>query len=124
MAKNKEVVRCVRQQTIATYDVNDGFLVDVVCDVKELMYSYWLYHKDCGVKVLYVQVPKIYKNDDGYTITNIAKPRMLRITLTQRLGKRIKSIIRIITFWYNKGEGLRLEKAWVFFCVRKAAENK
>lgn len=40
MAKNKEVVRCVRQQTIATYDVNDGFLVDVVCDVKELMYSY------------------------------------------------------------------------------------
>ena len=25
MAKNKEVVRCVRQQTIATYDVNDGF---------------------------------------------------------------------------------------------------
>lgn len=74
MAKNEEVVRSVRQQTIATCDVNDGFLVDVVLDVKELMYSYWLYHKEYGVKVLYVQVPKIYKNDDGYTITNIAKP--------------------------------------------------
>ena len=74
MAKKNEVVRCVRQQAIATYDVNDGFLVDVVLDVKELMYSYWLYHKEYGVKVRYVQVPKIYKNDDGYTITNIAKP--------------------------------------------------
>lgn len=74
MAKKNEVVRCVRQQTIATYDVNDGFLVDVVLDVKKQVYAYWLYHKDCGVKVRYVQVPKIYKNDDGYTITNIAKP--------------------------------------------------
>ena len=54
MTKNKEVVRSVRQQTIATYDVNDGFLVDVVLDVKELMYSYWLYHKEYGVKVRYV----------------------------------------------------------------------
>lgn len=74
MAKKNEVVRCVRQQTIATYDVNDGFLVDVVLDVKKQVYAYWLYHKNCGVKVRYVQVPKIYKNDDGYTITNIAKP--------------------------------------------------
>ncbi|WP_418438827.1 hypothetical protein [Catenibacterium sp.] len=74
MAKNKEVVRCVRQQTIATYEVGDDFLVDVVCDVKEQVYDYWLYHKDCGVKVLYVQVPKIYMNDDGDTIINIAKP--------------------------------------------------
>lgn len=48
MAKN-EVVRCVRQQTIATYDINDGFLVDVVLDVKKQVYAYWLYHKDCGV---------------------------------------------------------------------------
>lgn len=32
MAKNKEVVRSVRQQTIATYDVNDGFLV--VCCIR------------------------------------------------------------------------------------------
>lgn len=63
--KKKEVVRCVRQQTIATYDVNDGFLVDVVCGVKEQVYAYWLYHKDCGVKVLYVQVP----------ITNISNPK-------------------------------------------------
>lgn len=74
MAKKNEVVRCVRQQTIATYEVGDDFLVDVVCDVKEQMYNYWLYHKNCGVKVLYVQVPKIYMNDDGDTIINIAKP--------------------------------------------------
>ena len=40
------------------------FLVDVVCDVKEQVYAYWLYHKDCGVKVRYVQVP----------ITNISNP--------------------------------------------------
>lgn len=72
--KKNEVVRCVRQQTIATYEVGDDFLVDVVLDVKELMYSYWLYHKEYGVKVRYVQVPKIYMNDDGDTIINIAKP--------------------------------------------------
>lgn len=62
MAKKNEVVRCVRQQTIATYDVNDGFLVDVVLDGQ--MYDYWLYRKDCGIKVSYLQVPK----------SNIAKP--------------------------------------------------
>lgn len=72
MAKKNEVVRCVRQQTIATYEVGDDFLVDVVLDGQ--MYDYWLYHKNCGVKVLYVQVPKIYMNDDGDTIINIAKP--------------------------------------------------
>lgn len=53
----------------------------------------------------------------GIPLPILLSPRMLRITLTQRFGKRIRSIIRIITFWYNKGEGLRLEKAWVFFCA-------
>lgn len=69
MAKNKEVV-LVRQQTIATYDVNDGFMVDVALfDAEKQVYDYWLYHKDCGTKVRYLSVPKSY---NGYT--NIAKP--------------------------------------------------
>lgn len=39
MTKNKEVVRSVRQQTIATYDVNDGFLVDVYkCQLKNVQF--------------------------------------------------------------------------------------
>lgn len=64
MAKNNEVVS-VRQQTIATYDVNDDFMVDVVLDAVKLVYSYWLYHKGYdGVKVRYVQVP----------ITNVSNP--------------------------------------------------
>lgn len=62
MAKKNEVVRCVKQQTIATYEVGDDFLVDVVLDGQ--MYDYWLYRKDCGIKVGYLQVPK----------ANIAKP--------------------------------------------------
>ena len=62
MAKKNEVVRCVRQQTIATYEVGDDFLVDVVLEGQ--MYDYWLYHKKCGIKVSYVKVP----------ITNIINP--------------------------------------------------
>lgn len=62
MAKKNEVVRCVRQQTIATYEVGDGFLVDVVLDGQ--MYDYWLYRTDCGIKVSYVEVP----------ITHISNP--------------------------------------------------
>ena len=50
MAKKDEAVL-----TIATCDVGDDFLVDVVVDGQ--MYDYLLYRKG-GIKVSYVMVPK------------------------------------------------------------------
>lgn len=124
MAKKNEVVRCVRQQTIATYDVNDGFLVDVVLDVKKQGMPIGYITRIVVSRSVTYRFQRSTRMMMGIPLPILLSPRMLRITLTQRLGKRIRSIIRIITFWYNKGEGLRLEKAWVFFCVRKVAENK
>ena len=61
---NIEVTRTVRFKLIGTYDIGDGFCVDIVFDRETQMYDYWLYSGDGGAKVKYLQVPK----------SNIVKP--------------------------------------------------
>lgn len=46
-------------QTLATYDVGDGFYVDMVLDRESKYHSYeaWMFHKDYGVKQLMYGIP-------------------------------------------------------------------
>lgn len=51
---NIEVTRTVRFKLIGTYDIGDGFCVDIVFDRETQMYDYWLYSGDGGAKVKYL----------------------------------------------------------------------
>lgn len=50
---NIEVTRTVRFKLIGTYDIGDGFYVDIVLDRETQMYDYWLYNKDYDIKIVY-----------------------------------------------------------------------
>lgn len=50
--------------TTTTYDIGNGFMVDIV-DLPKL-FEAWLYHKDYGTKTMIIGSSKTYENASGF----------------------------------------------------------
>ncbi len=47
-----------------TYDVDEGFMVDIVYDPNKARYEAWLYNKEYGVKMHMFGLPKLQESDN------------------------------------------------------------
>lgn len=90
---NIEVARTVRFKLIGTYDIGDGFYVDIVLDRETQMYDYWLYNKDYDIKIVCIKLPK-YPDYKGFKAEMIKNCRDAERYLDYILSENYKTYYR------------------------------